>query len=354
MREPLIHPGHSWWRLIEVSTALVLAAVLLPAPALAIGTIDLDPKQGLPGDTLQISGQGFANGERVQIRWDGDPPDGAVTDADGSFTFTRTVPANAQLGAHTITVKGPQSGLTAEAIYNVIDSSATTTTAVAPGTTTTTVAPGITTTTVAGGTTTTIASDTTTTSAGGGGTATTVAEEEDTTTTATSDPGKGTSVVVTEFLVEPSEAAPGSEIEVAGKLTGKLAKVHLWLDDERFGTPITVEENGSFEATGTIPDLAPGSYWLRLKTPNGQVLATHTFQVLAEAGDAATTVSEEDGDSDTDNISTALWIAILGFLLLAAIAMWRMWRRASEHEKAAGKQPPEGPPEDGPEASDAD
>jgi hypothetical protein len=331
--------------LIRVLTALVFAAVLLAAPALAAGTIDLDPSQGLVGDTFEISGQGFAAEEKVQIRWDGKPLGEPVdSDADGTFTFIGAVPAGAQLGAHAVAAKGLQSGLTAQAIFSVIDSSATTTT----------VAPGTTTTTIALGTTTTLASDTTTTSANGEGTATTIAEEEDTTTTAIADPGKGTSVVVTEFLVEPSEATAGSEIEVAGKLTGKLAKVHLWLDDERFGTPITVEENGSFEATGTIPDLAPGSYWLRLKTPNGQVLATRTFHVLAEAGDAATTVSEEDGDSDTDNISTALWIAILGFLLLAAIAMWRMWRRASEHEKAAGKQPPEGPPEDGPEASDAD
>lgn len=341
MREPLTQPSHSWWHLIGVSTALVFSAVLLAAPALAAGTIELDPSQGAAGDTFEISGEGFAAGEQVQIRWDGNPLDRPDrTDADGTFTFTRTVPTDAQPGAHPIMAKGLQSGLTAEAIYNVIDSSATTTTTIAPGTTTTTTAPGT--------TTTTIASDTTTTSADGEGTATTVAEEEDTTTTtAGAATEEGSSVVVTEFSVKPSEAGAGSQIEVAGMLTGKLAKVHLWLGDQRLGQPITVEENGSFLTTRTIPDLTPGTYWLRLKTPNGRVLATSTFHVLTEAEGVTTTVPEQDGDSDASDISTILWGAILVILLLIAIAVWWMWRRSSDHEKVAGKPPAERPPEDG-------
>ncbi|MCZ6662239.1 MAG: hypothetical protein O6951_04860, partial [Actinobacteria bacterium] len=175
------------------------------------------------------------------------------------------------------------------------------------------------------------------------------AKEEDTTTTAaTTATEEGSSVVVTEFSLKPSEAGAGSQIEVAGMLTGKLAKVHLWLGDQRFGTPITVEENGSFRATRTIPDVAPGTYWLRLKTPNGQVLATHIFHVLAEGEDSSTTTpSEQSGDSDASDISTILWGAILVILLLIAIAVWWMWRRSSDHEKAVGKPPAERPPEDG-------
>lgn len=356
MREPLIQPRHSWWRSFSVSTALAFAAVLLAAPALAAGTIVLDPSQGLAGDTFQISGQGFANREQVQITWDGIRLGGRTrTNADGTFTLSPTVPTDAQPGAHAIMATGRKSGLTAEAIYNVIDSSATTTTTIAPGTTTTTTAPGTTTTTIAPGTTTTVASDTTTTSADGEGTATTVAEEEDTTTTtAGAATEEGSSVVVTEFSVKPSEAGAGSQIEVAGMLTGKLAKVHLWLGDQRFGTPITVEENGSFRATRTIPDLTPGTYWLRLKTPNGRVLATSTFHVLTEAEGVTTTVPEQDGDSDASDISTILWGAILVILSLTAIAVWWMWRRSSDHENSAGKPPAEGSPEDEPEGGDAD
>jgi cobalamin biosynthesis Mg chelatase CobN len=233
-----------------------------------------------------------------------------------------------------IAVKGLQSGLTAEAIFAVIDSAATTTTIPSDATTT---------------------SSTTTTTARGEDTptATTVAGEN-TTTTAAAASEQGTSVVVTEFSLEPSEATPGSQIEVEGKLTGKLAKVHLWLGDQRLGPPLTVEENGSFLTTRTIPDLTPGTYWLRLKTPNGRVLATSTFHVLTEAKGATTTVPEQDGDSDAGDISTILWGAILGILLLIAIAVWWMWRRSSDHEKAAGKSPAEGSPEDDPEGGDAD
>jgi flagellar biogenesis protein FliO len=84
------------------------------------------------------------------------------------------------------------------------------------------------------------------------------------------------------------------------------------------------------------------------------VLATSTFHVLTEAKGATTTVPEQDGDSDAGDISTILWGAILGILLLIAIAVWWMWRRSSDHEKAAGKPPAEGSPEDDPEGGDAD
>ncbi|MDK1009885.1 MAG: hypothetical protein QGM48_02155, partial [Actinomycetota bacterium] len=216
-----------------VSTSAVLAAVLLAAPVLAAGTIALDPSQGASGDTFKISGEGFGAREQVQVRWDGSPLGGSVrTDADGAFTVTHAVPADTQLGEHTIAARGLQSDVIAEATFTVIES--------------------------AGTTTTTTPSDTTT----------------------TADTENGVSVVVTEFSVEPAEATPGSQIEVNGMLTGKLAKVHLWLDDQRLGTPLKVEKDGSFQATRTIPDLTPGTYWLRLKTPNGHVLLTSGFRVL--------------------------------------------------------------------------
>ncbi|MDK1291750.1 MAG: hypothetical protein QGM46_05310, partial [Actinomycetota bacterium] len=247
-----------------VSTSAVLAAVLLAAPVLAAGTIALDPSQGASGDTFEISGEGFGTRERVQIRWDGSPLGGSVrTDADGAFTVTHAVPADTQLGEHTIAARGLQSDVIAEATFTVIESAGTTTTS---------------------SDTTTTSSDTTTTSSD------TTTTSSDTTTTA--DTENGVSVVVTEFSVEPAEATPGSQIEVKGILTGKLAKVHLWLDDQRLGTPLKVEKDGSFQATRTIPDLTPGTYWLRLKTPNGHVLLTSGFRVLAAAEDTTTTVPE--------------------------------------------------------------
>lgn len=305
VRKSLIQPHRGWWRLIGVSTAVVFTAVLVAAPALAAGTIELDPSQGAVGDTFEISGQGYATSEQVQIRWDDRPLGGQVrTDADGTFTLTRTVPADSQPGEHTITAKGLQSGLTAEAIFTVTDSSVTTTTS--------------------SDTTTTAAAATTTTTAG-------ATEGEDTTTTAATE--EEVSVVVTEFSVQPAETTPGSQIEIEGLLTGKLAKVHLWLDDGRLGTPLKVEEDGSFQATRTIPDLTPGTYSLRLKTPNGQVLVTRIFRVLATTEDATTTttLSEPGSASGLTPIGAA---SILGMLLVAAVVVWWMWRRPSDDEKA--------------------
>lgn len=299
MKGPLSQPRRGWWRAIVVSTAAVFAAVLLAAPVLAAGTIVLVPSQGATGDTFEISGEGFDTRERVQIRWDGSPCGGpARTDADGAFTVTRTVPADTQLGEHTITAKGLQSGVIAEATFTVIDSVETITTT---------------------------SSDTTTTTT-------------DTTTTAATK--EGASVVVTEFSVEPAEATPGSQIEVEGMLTGKLAKVHLWLDGQRLGTPLTVEKDGSFRATRTIPDLAPGTYWLRLKTPNGKVLVTGTFRVLPAAEGTTTTVPEQGDDADVRaSVATPIAVGTLvGILLLIAWAAWWLWKGFSDDEDASGKE----------------
>lgn len=228
---------------------------------------------------------------------------------------------------------GLQSGLTAETIFNVIASVVTTTTTTSADTTTTT-----------------ITSETTTTAAGSDETTTTITSETTTTTE------KEVSGVVTEFSVEPGAATLGSQIEVEGVLTHKLAKVQLWLDDQRLGTPLTVEKDGSFQATRKIPDVAPGTYRLRLKTPNGQVLATRTFRVLAADEDTTTTVPKEGGDSDLGELlATPIAVAIaLGMLLAAAIAVWWMWRSPTDEETNTQEPPTEGSAESGSEDGDAD
>ena len=102
-------------------------------------------------------------------------------------------------------------------------------------------------------------------------------------------------------------------------LTGKLAKVHLWMDGKRLGTPLTVEEDGSFRATRTIPGLTPGTYWLRLKTPSGEVLATSAFRVLEAAEGATATVVDQGGDLDVGELfSTPAAVGpLVGVLLFA-------------------------------------
>ena len=357
IRGLLVQLCSHWRRFIGGLTAAVLAAVLLAAPALAVGTLELNPSQGAAGDEFLISGHGFEASEQVKLKWNGSPIGPPVrADADGEFTTTRTVPIDALPGNHTVTAIGLQSGLRAEAFFRVIDPAATTTTTAPTTTATTTTAPTTTAPTTTAPTTTaptttvptttgptttgptTTAQTTTgpTTTSTPPKTAITTADGKTTTTSSDTATDKDGSLVVTEFRIEPAEATPGSQVEIEGELKGKLSKVQFWLDGQRLGTPLAVEEDGSFRTTRTLPDLSPDIYWLTLKAPNGQVLATRKLEIITAVDPTSTGAGfESSGDSDlSDALTTPVGLAsFVGMPLVVAIAVWWMWRRPSDDEK---------------------
>ena len=107
MRGPLVQLRRNWRSFIGGLTAAGLAVVLLAAPALAGGTLELNPSQGAASDEFQVSGDGFEAFEKVKLKWDGKgfgPP--IRTDADGAFTTTRNVPVDAPPGKYTVTGTG--------------------------------------------------------------------------------------------------------------------------------------------------------------------------------------------------------------------------------------------------------
>ncbi len=202
----------------------MLAAVLLAAPALAAGTLELNPSQGAAGDELLIFGQGFEASEQIKLKWDGSPVGPPVrADANGEFTAIRSIPIEALPGKHTVTATGLQSGVTAEALIEVIDPATTTTTTTSPATTTTspattTTSPATTTTSPA---TTTTSPATTTTSPAADEKATTslntaTAADGNTTTSSDTATDNEGSPAVDEPGTAPTEATQGSPVEIGG------------------------------------------------------------------------------------------------------------------------------------------
>jgi hypothetical protein len=306
-----------------VAILAILAVVLFAAPALAAATIALDPGLGPPGIAFRVSGEGFDPAEKVQIRWDGSPLSGPVlTDSGGAFSVTYTVPLDAQPGTHRVTARGLKSSLTAERIFNVRLASTTTTTVLATTTTVpaTTTAPAPTTTT-AGPPPTTAAG--TPTSTAGSGAVTTTTETGDATTLIREE--QATAVI--EFSVSPDAVAQGGEIEVKATLTGEVASVELWLDDRALGPPITVGAGGALRVTETVPDLAPGTHTLRLRTIEGRLLATGTIELLSSQT-ADTGVSDV---SDVFDIASLManpvgFFALIAMALVAGFSVWLMWK----------------------------
>ncbi|MBP1327514.1 hexosaminidase [Leucobacter exalbidus] len=106
-----------------------LAVTGTPAPIpeyTAAITLDHDTAQ--PGDTLKVSGTGFAPGELVNLS-EGDQPEGealaaatitAQADLDGNIVADWVVAAEAA-GSHTITATGAVSGAQAEATFTVAE-----------------------------------------------------------------------------------------------------------------------------------------------------------------------------------------------------------------------------------------
>ncbi|WP_022891047.1 family 78 glycoside hydrolase catalytic domain [Agromyces subbeticus] len=80
------------------------------AVVLVGGTISADAVK--PGDTVGVTGAGFAPGETVRIELHSDPVllDSVVVDEAGTFAATVTVPTTSALGAHEIVLLGSESG----------------------------------------------------------------------------------------------------------------------------------------------------------------------------------------------------------------------------------------------------
>lgn len=73
------------------------------------------------GGSVQVTGRGFASGETVTVTLHSAPIRLAqvVADENGAFRIQVTVPANAEVGAHTLIAEGAASGLSAEAALAV-------------------------------------------------------------------------------------------------------------------------------------------------------------------------------------------------------------------------------------------
>ena len=93
-----------------MGTALVAAPV---GPASAGGgppdyagcTITVDPSTFQPGATVAVAGIGLQPSYETRIEFDAVLVGSVVTDVDGSFATTITIPDDATVGAHTITAQ---------------------------------------------------------------------------------------------------------------------------------------------------------------------------------------------------------------------------------------------------------
>ncbi|MEN8115255.1 MAG: hypothetical protein ABFS21_12805, partial [Actinomycetota bacterium] len=204
------------WLLVALSLLLFQASPI----------ITVSPDSGQPGASLVVNGGAFTAGARIKVLWDGENLGGTLqVGADGTFTYSGSVPADAAMGAHSVTARG---------VGGARDSATATFTVAAPVTTTT-----ATTTTTTVATTTTTA--TTTTSAGASRSAptTTHAESPDTTadtpvdaagateattiaeslTVASGDAG-GIGDAPTATTVQPNSAPPSGSGTRSGDSTG--------------------------------------------------------------------------------------------------------------------------------------
>ena len=73
------------------------------------------------GGTVQLAGRGFGSGETISVTLHSDPIHliDVVADGNGAFRVTVTIPANAEVGAHTLIAVGADSGLTAQGALTV-------------------------------------------------------------------------------------------------------------------------------------------------------------------------------------------------------------------------------------------
>jgi len=313
--------------------AALAMVVFVEAPALAASTIVLSPAEGFPGDGFQISGGGFAPMEKVQLAWDGAKLGQPIsTDGNGAFSASRTVPGSATPGGHFVSAEGRQSKLTADALFVVVAPSSTTTTTTSATTTTTTTTSATTTTTTIPTTTTTVVSATTTPV-----TSTTAA----TATTAVTSPGAGAETTTTsetiagaepagdtDVAVTPGSASVGAEIEVVAQLGEGIGRVTIWLGEIQLGSDTTVGEGGSLRVTRTVPDVEPGTYWLRVETTGGDLLGLVRFEVAGpEPSSQATPAESDEGGIWPRGMEAAF---LLGLASLGAVSAWLVGRPRSD------------------------
>ena len=110
-----------------------VCAVLLVGAAVAwacvpVGTISVNPTEGEAGSQTTVTGTGFSENQRYEIRWD-DPARTLLStgnaDQNGRFSRVVTIPADACRGDHVITAQtGPMDHSMTRAAYRVTTMSA--------------------------------------------------------------------------------------------------------------------------------------------------------------------------------------------------------------------------------------
>ena len=91
-------------------------------PANPDASVTLSAGTVRPGDTLTVTGAGFDAGETVQVWLESTPQllAARTADAKGSVTVQVTIPADTDLGSHSIRVSGLASGQEAQAPLQVV------------------------------------------------------------------------------------------------------------------------------------------------------------------------------------------------------------------------------------------
>ena len=97
--------------ILIVITMLFLLLLAGPAWAQSVSfcaSLNLSTTSAPAGSTVNLSGIAEVPGDSVTIAWDGPPIASAVSDQYGSFSFSFTVPSDAAVGAHKLTIwEGP-------------------------------------------------------------------------------------------------------------------------------------------------------------------------------------------------------------------------------------------------------
>ncbi|CAH0233842.1 hypothetical protein SRABI76_02825 [Microbacterium oxydans] len=273
------------------------------------------PEQARPGDTVEITGTGFAPGERVSIRIDDEEPTVVTADDDGAIRGDITVPENAVDGDHPVVALGDVSNVEARASLRVsADTTAPKSTSVAlsagsddpvAGETITlnaTVKPAD-----AAGTVEFVEGETVvgsaTVTAGGASAEVLIATSGEHTFIARfvpSDPEaysgsesdpltldvRATPVLEAELVLGADSVVQGGSLEVAGRgfAAGERVTLTLHSDPIRIAE-VTVDGTGAFRATVTVPASAPvGAHTLIAVGADSGLSADGALKVTAAAG----------------------------------------------------------------------
>jgi len=240
--------------------------------------IVLTPESGLPGDTITISGTGFAAEKIVTLTFDDEPltttPEEIKTSSLGSFTATFEVPSTAEIRttpSHTVTATD-QDGNSASASFTVDYYITVEPTSSPPGVTVDVsgrIESSVTDVEVRFGTGTFWLTAFTTSSDEKGyfsGTYTIPStldagtyyfkvmwdEEYRETTFEVSTPPS--------ITLSPTEQYPGKEVTVTGFHFCSNANVTVYFDNTVVNDTVTTDDAGSFEAKFTVPSVAAGIY----------------------------------------------------------------------------------------------